>query len=53
MTSEAATMSNPSSRGIPFAGPPRPIVISRSARSFASTTRFQVMRRTSIPSALP
>ena len=30
-----------------------PTVMSRSARSFMSSTRFQVMRRTSMPSSLP
>ena len=53
MTSEATTMSKPSSRGKPFGLPPRPAVICRSARSFTSTTRRQAMRRTSKPSSLP
>ena len=46
-------MSNPSSRGKPLAWPPSATVISRSARSFMSRTRFQVMLRTSMSSALP
>ena len=53
MISEATTMSKPSSRGNPLPGPPRPMVRSRSARSFMSTTRFQVMRRRSMRNALP
>ncbi len=46
-------MSKPSWRGKPLPGPPRPTVMSRSARSLQSTTRRQVMRRTSKPQALP
>ena len=46
-------MSKPSSRGKPLAGPPRAIVIWRSARSFMSSTRFHAMRRTSKPRSLP
>ena len=46
-------MSKPSSRGTPLAVPPRPMTIWRSARSLTSTTRRQVMRRTSKPSSLP
>ncbi len=46
-------MSNPSSRGNPLAGPPSATVISRSARSFMSMTRFQAILRTSKPSSLP
>ena len=53
MTSEATTMSKPSSRGKPLAVPPRPMTMSRSARSLTSTTRRQAMRRTSKPSSLP
>ena len=53
ITSEATTMSKPSSRGWPLAGPPRPTVSARSARSFMSMTRRQLMRRTSMSSALP
>ncbi len=53
MISDAATMSKPSWRGNPFPGPPRPTVISRSARSFMSITRFHTMRRKSMRSALP
>jgi hypothetical protein len=53
ITSEATTMSKPSSRGKPFAGPPSATVIWRSARSFMSITRFHAMRRTSKPSSLP
>jgi hypothetical protein len=44
ITSEATTMSKPSSRAKPLAVPPRPMTMSRRARSFMSTTRFQVMR---------
>jgi hypothetical protein len=51
MISEATTMSKPSSRGKPLPGPPREHTMSRRARSFISTTRFQVMRRTSTPSS--
>ena len=53
MISEATTISNPSSRGYPFAGPPKATVICRSARSFISTTRFHALRRTSKFSSLP
>ena len=48
MTSDATTMSKPSSRGTPFGTPPRPTTISRSARSLRSTTRFQVTVRGSM-----
>ena len=41
ISSEATTMSKPSSRGKPLAWPPSATVIWRSARSFMSTTRFQ------------
>ena len=40
MTSLAAVMSKPVSRGTPSVRPPRPITMSRSARSFMSMTRF-------------
>ena len=46
-------MSKPSSRGTPLTLPPRPQTILRSCRSFMSTQRFQVMRRTSMSSSLP
>ena len=39
----------PSWRGIPPKGPPRPTITLRSARSFMSTARPQVMRRWSSP----
>ena len=45
ITSDATTMSKPSSRGKPLATPPSEETISRSARSFMSTTRRQVTRR--------
>ena len=38
---------------IPVAVPPSETTMSRSARSFMSTTRFHWMRRTSMPSSLP
>ena len=41
MTSDAGVILNPSSLGIPFAVPPKPIVILRNALSFISITRFQ------------
>ena len=53
ISSEATTMSNPSSRGKPFAWPPMATTTSRSARSFMSSTRFQVTLRTSMSSSLP
>ena len=43
ITSEAAVMSKPVSRGIPFEVPPRPTTIERRERSFISITRFQEM----------
>ena len=46
-------MSKPSSRGTPWAAPPRPITVLRRARSLTSTTRFHWTRRGSMPSALP
>ena len=46
-------MSKPSSRGKPLETPPSEPTIERSARSFMSSARFQVMRRGSSPSALP
>ena len=45
MTSEAVEMSYPDSRVTPFAVPPSPRTISRRARSFMSTTRFQTTPR--------
>ena len=53
ITSEATVMSNPSSRGKPLATPPGEATIPRSARSFMSRQRRQVIRRASMPSALP
>ena len=53
ISSEATTMSNPSSRGKPFTWPPSPTTTSRSARSFMSSTRFHVTLRTSMSSSLP
>src|ERR687896_890536 len=53
ITSEAAVMSKPDSRGYPFARPPWPIVIARKARSFMSTARFQSTRRASILCGFP
>ena len=53
ITSEATVMSKPSSRGTPWALPPRPSTMLRSWRSFMSTTRFHVILRTSMPSSLP
>ncbi len=45
MTSLAAVMSKPDSRGIPpWPGPPRPMTILRRARSFMSSARFQKTR---------
>ena len=52
MTSDAAVIMKPSSRGIPPKGPPRPTITLRSARSFMSTARPQVMRRWSSPALL-
>ena len=46
-------MSKPSLRGNPLPMPPSEQTISRSARSFMSTTRRHEMRRASSPSALP
>ena len=46
-------MSKPASRGIELFGPPRPTMMFRSARSFMSITRFQTIRRGSMPRALP
>ncbi len=46
-------MSNPDLRGYPLAGPPSDWAMSRSARSFMSSTRRHTMRRTSMSSALP
>ena len=53
MISEATTMSKPLSRGAPCAGPPRPMTMSRSARSFMSITRFHDTRRASMFRAFP
>jgi hypothetical protein len=53
MTSEATVIWKPSSRGTPFAVPPRPTTIWRSALSFMSRQRFQSIRRTSRSSRLP
>ena len=53
MISEATVIWKPSSRGTPCIRPPRPLTMWRSWRSFISTARFQVIRLTSIPRALP
>jgi hypothetical protein len=53
ISSLATTMSQPSSRGTPLGVPPSPTTTWRSARSFMSTTRFQVTVLASIPRALP
>jgi hypothetical protein len=53
ITSLAAVMSKPVSRGTPSLRPPSPITTSRSARSFMSSTRFQSTRRESSPIGLP
>ncbi len=53
MTSLATVMSKPSSRGTPWALPPRPMTMFRRARSFISTTRFQMIRRGSMFSGFP
>ena len=53
MISEATVMSKPDSRGKPLPTPPSDWTIDRSARSFMSITRFQTIRRTSMPSLLP
>ena len=53
ITSEATTMSKPSSRGTLLAVPPSPTTNWRKARSFMSMTRFQTMRRVSIFKVLP
>ena len=53
MTSDAVVMSNRVCRGKPLATPPRLATMSRSARSFMSSTRGQNTRRASMPSALP
>ena len=44
MTSLAAVMSKPDSRGTPCEWPPRPMTMFRRARSFMSRARFQRMR---------
>ncbi len=46
-------MSKPPSCGIELFAPPRPTMMFRRARSFMSTTRFQTIRRGSMPRALP
>ena len=51
ITSEAAVMSNPVSRGMPSCLVPRPLTMPRSERSLTSSTRFHVMLNGSIPSA--
>ena len=48
ITSDAAVMSKPVSRGTPWAGPPSPTITWRSARSFMSITRRHTMRRGSM-----
>ena len=53
ITSDAAVMSNPVCRGTPSCRDPSPATIERSARSFTSRTRRQVMLCGSSPSGLP
>ena len=53
MISLPGTMTNRSSRTGPALMPPRLMTIERSARSFMSMVRGQVIRRGSMPSALP
>ena len=53
MTSEAATMSNPVSRGMPWVAPPSPVMMFRRWRSFMSTARRQVTRWGSMRHSLP
>ena len=53
MISLAAVMSKPSSCGTPLVLPPSPPTMQRSCRSFMSTQRRHVMRRGSMPRALP
>ncbi len=53
MISEATEMLKASSRAKPFCRPPRPMTISRRARSFMSITRRQAMRRVSMARRLP
>ena len=53
ITSDAAVMSNPVWRVTPSILPPRPTMMLRSARSFTSMTRRQVMLCRSRPSSLP
>ena len=52
MTSDAAAITHSASRTGPVASP-RPMVALRSGRSFASTTRGQVMVPGSMPIRLP
>ena len=53
MTSDAAVMSKPDSRGTPFAAPPSPTTIWRSARSLMSTARRHETVSGSMCSSLP
>ncbi len=53
MTSDAAVMSNPVSRGVPSCFVPSPLTTLRSERSLTSSTRFQVTPWGSRPSAFP
>ena len=53
MTSEAATMSNPVSRGMPCVGPPRPVITFRRWRSFMSSARLHVILCGSMRHSLP
>ena len=53
ITSEAAVMSKPVSRGMPSRRPPSPTIVFLSERSFISITRLQVMLWISSPSSLP
>ena len=53
ITSEAATMSKPVSRGMPWVGPPRPLTMLRRLRSFMSTARRQATPCGAIRHSLP
>ncbi len=53
MTSDAAVITNPFSRGTPCILPPRPITVYRSSRAFTSRVRGHVMLVGSIPSGFP
>mmetsp|Transcript_18528 Transcript_18528/g.30075 ORF Transcript_18528/g.30075 Transcript_18528/m.30075 type:complete len:232 (-) Transcript_18528:311-1006(-) len=53
ITSDATTISKPSSRTKPLAVPPRPIVIFLKDLSFMSSTRLNVIKRGSMFNSLP